>query len=655
MHRTRRKLSLIHAPIVFVLVTSVALLTGCGSSEKQTMLQGNAAVRSVAISADQSLTSGITYPFVGLQVISPTGSALSAVGSPLGRAVLTRSSPFLGALAGVKAKPGRAGGTTYLPILDLYYTPITTSGNIATMNYFKDAAGTQSAGSLKMTIQGASTFSTDFTAYPVTCTIDVKLTAGILPANGSVTVTFTGATGKNTLHGSMNLTKNNIPFVFDLTLSDSLDVTGTVDITEGGSVVHLTNIHGNLVDPLQCDISMSPLGWTGSGTFSLLTGSYTMNLNTGSGTATASTNSNGDLTLSFADTTQQTVTHPLNSSLDGTGGSGGSGGGGGGGSSAYKAPVAVANTVLINGIGPNGEMVGGSTSGGASYWASASAQPVRLPGVSTNSGALAISTNGVIIGFESFTHNNLTLNRGYVWTSSTAQPQLLQPLPNDVAAVPVSINADGQIVGRSTDNTGLNRGVYWASATGQPQLLTPLAGDDSGIATAINDNGVIIGLSHRNIQFNPPIAGRDTAVVWTSPTAQPQTLAFLSGDTKAAPNAINNAGQIVGTSFGATNRGVYWASPTAQPQVLPTLSGDDSVHPFDINNSGVITGESLGPQSRYHAVIWKSLQLTDLNTQIPSGTGWTLERSFLINDQGVIQGTGLQTGSTNSKTFVIAP
>ena len=71
---------------------------------------------------------------------------------------------------------------------------------------------------------------------------------------------------------------------------------------------------------------------------------------------------------------------------------------------------------------------------------------------------------------------------------------------------------------------------------------------------------------------------------------------------------------------------------------LGTLAGNSGARA--INRSGVIAGvaDSGGTS---HAVIWQpgtgsSYTLSDLNTLIPSGTGWTLTGADAVNDSGQI-------------------
>jgi hypothetical protein len=74
----------------------------------------------------------------------------------------------------------------------------------------------------------------------------------------------------------------------------------------------------------------------------------------------------------------------------------------------------------------------------------------------------------------------------------------------------------------------------------------------------------------------------------------------------------------------------------------------------------VIVGSAFNsaffPQN-FHAVVWKSLKVQDLNSLIPAGSGWVLVSAIAINDSGVIVGTGQITvnGKLQTTAFLLTP
>lgn len=75
---------------------------------------------------------------------------------------------------------------------------------------------------------------------------------------------------------------------------------------------------------------------------------------------------------------------------------------------------------------------------------------------------------------------------------------------------------------------------------------------------------------------------------------------------------------------------------------IGTLGGA-FIYPNDINNFGKVvgTGDINYPDITVsHAFLWENGELKDLNTLLPSGSGWTLEKANAINDFGWIVGQG---------------
>lgn len=65
--------------------------------------------------------------------------------------------------------------------------------------------------------------------------------------------------------------------------------------------------------------------------------------------------------------------------------------------------------------------------------------------------------------------------------------------------------------------------------------------------------------------------------------------------------------------------------------------------PYRVNSSHVVVGETKVSGAE-HAAEWREGAVTDLNTQLPKGSGWVLERAVAINDGGDIVGVGSHEG-----------
>ena len=681
----------------------LALLGGCSSGNgtvtKTILLQGNAAHRAAILAGYQSFAAGVAYPFNALKIAAPTGStiksskaAMAAGTSPL---ILTRR-----LLTASKTRATRDTTLTLIPALNLYVGSPTGDANVIALNYFSDAAGTQPAGSITITLPPGLT-DTNYTSYPVKIPIVINLTAGNLPCNGTVNVTFTGATGKNTLTGTLTLPKNNTVFTIDLALDDAGNVSGSITGQENGATIRLTNCTGPLFGTLNCDLEIDPYGWKGTAMGSLLTGQFSTSVNTSTGISSSTVDAAGNLVITYPNKTTETVTNPLVATLiagssttntgsttttstgttgtgttstgttgtgtgstgstgTGSGGTTGTGTTGGTGSTGtgtanptYNAPVSLGAITPYN-LNNAGQIVGITTDTSLApvYLASASAAAQKLQGVTgpyvqpfPTYQNLAINNNGQIVGFGG---SNLA---SQFWSSATAMPQTL----TGSGATGYALNDSGLIVGLTSGYQGNVSPQTWSNPTTPAALAQPATAFET-YARSVSANGQIAGISNVSNQLIP--------VYWSSTTATPQLLAAppVSNYYSAISVYVNNGGQVCGSFSNGIEQSVYWASATATPQILPDL-GRTFSEVDAINAGGAMVGYSIasgstGVSQGAHAVIWtdpKTIQ--DLNNLIPLNTGWTLTNANCINDKGVIVGVGTQTvnGTTQTVGFYLTP
>jgi uncharacterized membrane protein len=85
----------------------------------------------------------------------------------------------------------------------------------------------------------------------------------------------------------------------------------------------------------------------------------------------------------------------------------------------------------------------------------------------------------------------------------------------------------------------------------------------------------------------------------------------LAGDTGSEAFAINDEGELVGTSTGPSGSTAVLWSPRRRPMPLPPLGGNAESHAFAINAQGVAAGVSLG-ESAYTAVVWDTRPCSEL-------------------------------------------
>lgn len=203
------------------------------------------------------------------------------------------------------------------------------------------------------------------------------------------------------------------------------------------------------------------------------------------------------------------------------------------------------------------------------------------------------------------------------------------------------INDEGQVVGWNYDSSYIYKdGVF---------NYFPL----NSIPVAINDSGIAAGTV--DIDCNPDCTGELRVGIFRNDSV---ILLGSPGGYRAEVTDINNRGQIVGRYCIGDNcpeqRGFIWDNGSWT--IIPTLGGSSS-EASAINEQGVVVGESRytsGPSSLPTAIIYDTVNgLRDLNTLIPTGTGWDLWSAADINEHGEIVGVGKINGLT--RAFLLTP
>jgi probable HAF family extracellular repeat protein len=163
-----------------------------------------------------------------------------------------------------------------------------------------------------------------------------------------------------------------------------------------------------------------------------------------------------------------------------------------------------------------------------------------------------------------------------------------------------------------------------------PPASGPIPGGGAGSTVPwVNDNGQSTGVD-TNLNAYVKVNGVTSQI---GP-------AFANGDVWVHPQAINDAGQVVGD---AALPGVYFIhaflNSGGTTTDLGTLGGDMSMADA-INSHGVVVGLSLtagtqtSPDGPVHAFVYQNGTMTDLTPAL--GFNWS--RAYGINSQGVIVG-----------------
>lgn len=287
-------------------------------------------------------------------------------------------------------------------------------------------------------------------------------------------------------------------------------------------------------------------------------------------------------------------------------------------------------------------------------WSSGSMAELPLPpGASTQAIGLAINRHGDVAGTANAAFGLESI--AVVWKSSV--PSVLSGLPGAEGYGPVSaagLNADGLVVGTELVNRSgaVNRAI--AIQAGQITELPSLPDATLGIAYAVADSGYIAGGDGKG------------AVVWGDAASLPVRLD--SAGLGAAAFAVNELGAAAGgvrtLSGSDLYRAAVWDASGAFAMIDP-LPGMTKSFAFGMNDGLQVVGgadptssdsvPSLPSASlAQRAFLWESGAVYDLNTLIPTMSGWHLAQARDINNKGEIVGAGFNPDGA-LHAFLLAP
>jgi probable HAF family extracellular repeat protein len=251
------------------------------------------------------------------------------------------------------------------------------------------------------------------------------------------------------------------------------------------------------------------------------------------------------------------------------------------------------------------------------------------------------------------------LEIGFLW-----QDGVMAPLPTLGGNNGASLGANnrGQVVGVA--ETAIQdpncappqvldfAALIWGPKPGEIQVLPTFPGDSVAAATAINDRGDVVG-SSGVCAFPPSFAFSVHAVLWRH--GRVMDLGNLGGNMLNVAFAINNRGQVVGQSALSGNTFTHaflWQDGVMTD--LGTLPGDSISMATDINKKGQVVGNSCDINFNCRTFLWENGVMTDLSTLIPPGSP-QLTFAGGINDRGEIAGSAFDQTTGASPAFLAVP
>lgn len=302
-----------------------------------------------------------------------------------------------------------------------------------------------------------------------------------------------------------------------------------------------------------------------------------------------------------------------------------------------------------NAINDAGLVVGAATLDSrtthAFSWAQGQITDLDPSGASSYSEADAVNNSGQIAGISV---NPVTSFAEVVrWTNGQMEHLGTPATPGSLPLVSqgLGIGPSGRVLGR-LEQVDVDEGQ--ATAWDVPGGALDFGLGNATRVTGINTSGQIVGSGFAGGAF-----------VWQSGVTT--FLPMLSTDDGGAvANAINMAGDVVGAAFAAdgSRHAVLWPhmGGIVDLGVLGNLAHAEA---RDINAANQVVGTADDAAcvacGRSRAFLWESggAGLVDLNTLIPSNSGWVLTQANGINSQTQIVGAGLHNGTLHA--YLLSP
>ena len=161
---------------------------------------------------------------------------------------------------------------------------------------------------------------------------------------------------------------------------------------------------------------------------------------------------------------------------------------------------------------------------------------------------------------------------------------------------------------------------------------TPIGTGAVVFATGLSDNGLYAA----GTVYQQP-SGQSNWAAFVASGGQAVALGDLAGQDFSAAYAVNNSGQVVGSS----GQFSFLYTPGQGMTGLGTLGGSTASAALDINNAGLIVGLATLAGGANHAFVDDGSGMVDLNTLISPDSGLTLTSATGVNDLDQIVGYGV--------------
>jgi probable HAF family extracellular repeat protein len=288
------------------------------------------------------------------------------------------------------------------------------------------------------------------------------------------------------------------------------------------------------------------------------------------------------------------------------------------------------NMSSAEGLNSAGQAAGtssNSTTGIATLFSGGTAISLGTLGASDSSFGEAVNASDEVAGYDMVGSSSSAVAHAFLYTNGK-MTDIHSASLFPYGTLAVGINLSAEVVGYGWINTVSTHPFLYSG--GRMIDLGTLGGTDAS-ALAINDSGTVVGRSLT-------ASGIQHAFLYSN--GKMTDLGAPPGANSSGALAINRAGQIAGY-IGVNNSShaaLYSQGVWTDLGVVPGTIGNQAA---GINNSGQIVGSALfAPvpykSARHIGFVIQNGALVDLNTLIPTNSGFNILGAVAINDSGDI-------------------
>lgn len=252
-----------------------------------------------------------------------------------------------------------------------------------------------------------------------------------------------------------------------------------------------------------------------------------------------------------------------------------------------------------------------------------------------------INDLGQVVGFSD--KADPSQYRAFLWEGG-----VMTELPSsENRSAAYAINNAGQIAGVTHGDSYYTRTVAIVWEGGDSRRLIPYG--HYSFASDINDGGEIVGEFHDLFHPSEPWEGF-IGRAW----GDYRTLGSLGG-THTSARAINEAGQVVGTSSAADGSRSAFLWEDGRMEDIGTPFGFPESFALSVNEGGEVAGGLYWTREYDHALVHRGGSTADLDALTACGAGLEIRDAFGINDSGQIVVTYFDAASGALRGGLLTP